>query len=52
MIVGNLVQDALGSDDNQVVIYDAAGRHPVPRGAKDALALRIVEHLGRLLVAA
>ncbi|MCB1959682.1 MAG: bifunctional phosphopantothenoylcysteine decarboxylase/phosphopantothenate--cysteine ligase CoaBC [Rhodocyclaceae bacterium] len=49
MIVGNLVQDGLGQDDNQVVIYDDAGRHPLPRGGKDSLGQRIVEHFSRLL---
>jgi phosphopantothenoylcysteine decarboxylase/phosphopantothenate--cysteine ligase len=28
LIVGNLVQDGLGGDDNLVVLYDDAGRHP------------------------
>lgn len=49
MIVGNLVQDGLGGDDNLVVIYDASGKHPLPRGGKLGLAERIVEHLGGLL---
>ena len=35
MIVGNLVQDGLGQDDNLVVIYDDAGRHPLARSPKD-----------------
>ncbi|QID18636.1 bifunctional phosphopantothenoylcysteine decarboxylase/phosphopantothenate--cysteine ligase CoaBC [Nitrogeniibacter mangrovi] len=49
MIVGNLVQDGLGQDDNLVVIYDDDGKHPLPRGGKMGLAQRIVEHLsGRL----
>ncbi|MFV0664315.1 bifunctional phosphopantothenoylcysteine decarboxylase/phosphopantothenate--cysteine ligase CoaBC [Denitromonas sp.] len=51
MVVGNLVQDGLGQDDNEVVIYDAAGRHPVPRAAKHNLARSIVKHLADLLAA-
>ncbi|MBT0961196.1 bifunctional phosphopantothenoylcysteine decarboxylase/phosphopantothenate--cysteine ligase CoaBC [Denitromonas iodatirespirans] len=51
MVVGNLVQDGLGQDDNQVIIYDDAGRHPVPRAAKDNLARSIVKHLADLLAA-
>ncbi|WP_323000604.1 bifunctional phosphopantothenoylcysteine decarboxylase/phosphopantothenate--cysteine ligase CoaBC [Denitromonas sp.] len=51
MVVGNLVQDGLGQDDNEVVIYDAAGRHPVPRAAKHNLARSIVKHLAELLAA-
>ncbi|WP_230969374.1 bifunctional phosphopantothenoylcysteine decarboxylase/phosphopantothenate--cysteine ligase CoaBC [Nitrogeniibacter aestuarii] len=49
MVVGNLVQDGLGSDENLVVIYDDHGKHPLPRGGKMGLAQRIVEHLSGLL---
>lgn len=51
MVVGNLVQDGLGGDDNVIVIYDEAGRHPLPRAGKTQLAASIVEHLAALLVA-
>lgn len=53
MVVGNLVQDGLGTDDNQVVLYDADGRRPLPRAAKGELAGMIVsaiaERFGRSL---
>jgi phosphopantothenoylcysteine decarboxylase/phosphopantothenate--cysteine ligase len=49
MIVGNLVQDGLGQDDNLIIIYDDAGKHPLPRGGKASLAQRIVEHFSGLL---
>ncbi|BAL23551.1 bifunctional phosphopantothenoylcysteine decarboxylase/phosphopantothenate--cysteine ligase CoaBC [Azoarcus sp. KH32C] len=49
MLVGNLVQDGLGSDDNQVILYDDAGRHPLERAPKAEVARRIVEHLASLL---
>ncbi|WP_068636147.1 bifunctional phosphopantothenoylcysteine decarboxylase/phosphopantothenate--cysteine ligase CoaBC [Thauera butanivorans] len=52
MLVGNLVQDGMGSDDNVVVLYDDAGRHPLPRAPKTELARGIVEHLAGLLEAA
>lgn len=52
MLVGNLVQDGMGSDDNVVVLYDDAGRHPLPRAPKAELARSIVEHLAGLLEAA
>ncbi len=38
MVVGNLVQDGLGGDDNQVVLFDDAGRHPLPRAPKPEVA--------------
>ena len=49
LIVGNLVQDGLGGDDNLVVLYDDAGRHPLPRAPKPDLARAIVAHLAGLL---
>lgn len=51
LLVGNLVQDGLGGDDNAVVLYDDAGRHPLPRGPKDEVARNIVDHLATLLAA-
>jgi phosphopantothenoylcysteine decarboxylase/phosphopantothenate--cysteine ligase len=49
LIVGNLVQDGLGGDDNLVVLYDDAGRHPLPKAPKPDLARAIVAHLAGLL---
>lgn len=49
MVVGNLVQDGLGTDDNQVVLYDADGRHPLPRATKTALAGMIVNAVAERL---
>lgn len=55
LVVGNLVQDGLGTDDNQVVLYDAVGRHPLPRAPKEALAgllvAAIAERFARHLTA-
>ena len=51
MLIGNLVQDGLGGDDNQVILYDDAGRYPLPRAAKTVVAQQIVEHLAGLLAA-
>ena len=52
MLVGNLVQDGMGSDDNVVVVYDDAGRHPLPRAPKAEIARAIVAHLAACLVVA
>ncbi|MDY0013060.1 MAG: bifunctional phosphopantothenoylcysteine decarboxylase/phosphopantothenate--cysteine ligase CoaBC [Rhodocyclaceae bacterium] len=51
LLVGNLVQDALGADDNLVVLFDDRGRHPLPRGSKQEVARAIVHHLAGLLPA-
>src|SRR4029453_1620083 len=31
LIVANRAQDAFGSDDNEVVLFDDAGEHPLPK---------------------
>ena len=51
LVVGNLVQDGLGADDNVVTLYDAAGSHPLPRAPKDEIARQIIDHLAPMLAA-
>ena len=48
MIVANLVQQAVGKDDNEVTIYDDAGAHALARAPKSTIAHAIVEHAMRL----
>lgn len=49
MVVGNLVQEALGGDTNAVTLFDAAGAHPLPEADKLSVARGIVAHLAKLL---
>ena len=49
MVVGNLVQEALGSETNAVTLFDAAGAHPLPEADKLTVARGIVAHLAKLL---
>jgi phosphopantothenoylcysteine decarboxylase/phosphopantothenate--cysteine ligase len=49
LVVGNLVQDGLGGDTNQVTLFDEAGAHPLPAGDKLAVARGIVFHMARLM---
>jgi len=49
LVVGNLVQDGLGGDTNQVTLFDEAGAHPLPAGDKLAVARGIVSHIARLM---
>lgn len=44
MIVANLVQAAIGKDENEVVIYDDAGVHPIARAPKPRIAQAIIAH--------
>ena len=45
LIVANRAQDAFGSDDNEVTLFDDAGAHPLPRMDKLALARRLVAEI-------
>lgn len=49
LLVANLAQQAMGADDNQVVLLDHAGAHPLPAMPKPEVAQAIVEHLAQLL---
>jgi phosphopantothenoylcysteine decarboxylase/phosphopantothenate--cysteine ligase len=49
MVVGNLVRDGLGTEDNQVTLYDEQGAHPLPRASKDTVAREIVARIAALL---
>ena len=49
LIVGNLVQDGFGGDDNRLVLFDAHGATPLPPGTKLDLARQLVAHIATLL---
>jgi phosphopantothenoylcysteine decarboxylase/phosphopantothenate--cysteine ligase len=49
LVVGNLVQDGLGGDDNKVTLFDEAGVHPLPAGDKLMVARAVVAHIARLM---
>ncbi|OQS33579.1 bifunctional phosphopantothenoylcysteine decarboxylase/phosphopantothenate--cysteine ligase CoaBC [Chromobacterium haemolyticum] len=49
LLVANLAQQAMGADDNQVVLLDRDGSHPLPSMPKPDVAKAIVQHLAKLL---
>lgn len=49
LVVGNLVKDGMGGDENTVTLFDARGAHPLPRASKQVLAAAIVRHLAEML---
>lgn len=49
LIAANFVQQAIGQDDNELVLIDDTGRHALPRGTKIDLARSLVAHIARLL---
>lgn len=48
LVVGNLVQDGLGGDTNNVTLFDAAGGHPLAPGDKTEIARAIVRHIAEM----
>jgi phosphopantothenoylcysteine decarboxylase/phosphopantothenate--cysteine ligase len=51
LIAANLAQDAIGGDENSIVLYDERGEHPLGRGPKIELARKLVEHVAGMLPA-
>jgi phosphopantothenoylcysteine decarboxylase/phosphopantothenate--cysteine ligase len=49
LVVGNLVQDGLGGDDNRVTLFDDAGAHPLPAADKLTVARGIVAHIAGMM---
>ena len=48
LLAANLAQEAIGADDNALVLFDDAGRHPLPRGPKAEQARLLIAHLAKL----
>jgi phosphopantothenoylcysteine decarboxylase/phosphopantothenate--cysteine ligase len=48
LLVGNIAQDAIGAQDSEIVLYDDAGRHPLPRAPKLDQARALVRHLAQM----
>ncbi|NDU85247.1 MAG: bifunctional phosphopantothenoylcysteine decarboxylase/phosphopantothenate--cysteine ligase CoaBC [Ferrovum sp.] len=49
LIVGNLAQRALGRDDNEIILFDDQGSHPLPPASKSELAHHILKHAFALM---
>jgi phosphopantothenoylcysteine decarboxylase / phosphopantothenate---cysteine ligase len=49
LIAANLVQNAMGCDENQLTLIDDSGRHPLPHGPKILQARALINHIAKLL---
>ncbi|HEY3326234.1 MAG TPA: bifunctional phosphopantothenoylcysteine decarboxylase/phosphopantothenate--cysteine ligase CoaBC [Novimethylophilus sp.] len=49
LLAANLIQDAFGGDDSELVLLDDKGAHPLPRAPKIILARQLLRHLARML---
>jgi phosphopantothenoylcysteine decarboxylase/phosphopantothenate--cysteine ligase len=48
LLAANLAQDAIGSDNNELVLFDDAGEHVLPRADKLTLARALLRHAAAL----
>ena len=48
LLAGNLAQAAIGSDDNEIILFDDAGEHLLPRADKLTLARALLRHAAQL----
>lgn len=49
LIVGNLIQDGFGGNDNRLVLFDDAGSHSLPPASKAVLAQNLIDHISSLI---
>jgi len=47
LLVGNLVQHAIGSDDNELILFDDYGSHILPRADKMTLARQLLQQISQ-----
>ncbi len=50
LMVANLAQEAIGSDDNEVTLLDDRGTHKLPRAPKEVVARQLIAHISKLYV--
>jgi phosphopantothenoylcysteine decarboxylase/phosphopantothenate--cysteine ligase len=48
LLAANLVQDAIGSEENELTLFDNDGAHPLPRAPKIELARQLMAHIANL----
>jgi phosphopantothenoylcysteine decarboxylase/phosphopantothenate--cysteine ligase len=49
LLAANLVQSAMGADDNELILFDDTGRHVLARASKLTQARQLVAHAAALL---
>ena len=47
LLVGNIAQQAIGSDDNELILFDDNGMHALPRADKLTLARSLMQHISQ-----
>ncbi len=49
LLAANLIQDAFGGDDSELILLDDKGAHPLPRAPKLILARQLLKHVATML---
>lgn len=49
LLVANLAQDAIGSDESELMLLDDAGKHVLPKAPKMEQAWHLIEHISSLV---
>ena len=48
LLAANLAQDAIGSDESALILFDDKGKHPLPKAPKIVQARRLIKHISLL----
>ena len=48
LLAANLAQQAIGADENELILFDDAGEHVLPRADKLTLAQALLRHIAKL----
>ncbi|MGE5028257.1 MAG: phosphopantothenoylcysteine decarboxylase, partial [Betaproteobacteria bacterium] len=48
LLAANLAQNAIGSEENELILFDDDGAHPLPRAPKIVLARQLMAHIAKL----
>jgi phosphopantothenoylcysteine decarboxylase/phosphopantothenate--cysteine ligase len=48
LLAANLAQKAIGADENEIILFDDAGAHPLTRAPKEVIARQLVDHIAKL----
>lgn len=48
LLVANLAQDAIGSDESELMLLDDAGKHMLPKASKTVQARHLIKYIGAL----
>ncbi len=48
LLAANMAQDAIGSDESALILFDDKGKHPLPKAPKIVQARRLIKHISLL----